>query len=113
MIKSHAALRSRSLALCAALVAPSTSPYPAPLVRCSPHHPQALAQCDGFIRRLGYQRTAVDDTATAAQQISTKRLKNQGAICSSRAAELYGLEILQAGIQDVKDNVTRFVVLSR
>jgi arogenate/prephenate dehydratase len=74
---------------------------------------QALAQCDGFIRKMGYSRTPTDDTATASQLVSTKKLANTGAISSSRAAELYGLEILQSGIQDVENNVTRFVVLSR
>lgn len=36
-----------------------------------------------------------------------------GALCSRRAAELYGLEVLEEGVQDVKDNITRFLVLSR
>ena len=76
-------------------------------------HPQALAQCDGYIRRLGVPREAVDDTAGAAQMIQSQGLINTGAICSTRAAELYGLDIIETNIQDVKENVTRFVVLSR
>ncbi len=36
-----------------------------------------------------------------------------GALCSRRAAELYGLDVLEEGVQDVKDNITRFIVLSR
>lgn len=76
-------------------------------------HPQALAQCDGYIRRLGVPREAVDDTAGAAQMIQSQSLINTGAICSTRAAELYGLDIIETNIQDVKENVTRFVVLSR
>ncbi|GAX74348.1 hypothetical protein CEUSTIGMA_g1797.t1 [Chlamydomonas eustigma] len=76
-------------------------------------HPQALAQCDSYIRTLGITREAVDDTAGAAQMVSQQHLENVGAISSSRAAELYGLDIIEAGIQDVKENVTRFVVLSR
>ncbi|CAG9463757.1 unnamed protein product [Pedinophyceae sp. YPF-701] len=77
-------------------------------------HPQALAQCDGYIRSLnGVVREAVDDTAGAAQAIAQGKLQDTAAIASRRAAELYGLEILEEGIQDNKDNVTRFIVLSR
>jgi len=55
----------------------------------------------------------VDDTAGAAQMVSTQQLKGVAAVASRRAAELYGLEILDEGIQDFKDNVTRFIKLSR
>jgi len=40
-------------------------------------------------------------------------LEGVGAVCSRRAAELYGLDVLAEGVQDVKDNITRFIVLSR
>lgn len=76
-------------------------------------HPQALAQCDGYLRRMQVVREAVDDTAGAAQVVARQGLTGVGAICSRRAAELYGLDVLEEGIQDVKDNVTRFLVLSR
>jgi len=45
--------------------------------------------------------------------LSTQELENVGAICSRRAAELYGLTVMAEGVQDVKDNITRFIVLSR
>jgi Prephenate dehydratase len=51
--------------------------------------------------------------AGAAQLVSKQGLKDVGAIASKQAGELYGLEILDEGIQDMKDNVTRFIVLSR
>jgi arogenate/prephenate dehydratase len=40
-------------------------------------------------------------------------MQGVAAVASHRAAELYNLEILDEGIQDMKDNVTRFLVLSR
>ena len=76
-------------------------------------HPQALAQVDGYLRRLGVVREAVDDTAGAAQAVAAQRLEGVAAVASRRAAELYGLEVLDEDIQDAKDNVTRFIVLSR
>ncbi|GFH10960.1 uncharacterized protein HaLaN_06368 [Haematococcus lacustris] len=42
-----------------------------------------------------------------------QELQGVGAVCSRRAAELYGLDVLEEGVQDVKDNITRFIVLSR
>jgi prephenate dehydratase len=43
----------------------------------------------------------------------TQELHGTGALCSRRAAELYGLDVIEEGVQDVKDNITRFLVLSR
>jgi arogenate/prephenate dehydratase len=77
-------------------------------------HPQALAQTDGYTRRMiGVVREAVDDTAGAAQLIAEKGWRDAAAVASRRAGELYGLDVLDEGIQDARDNVTRFLVLSR
>jgi len=84
-----------------------------PEVRRAMSHPQALAQVDGYLRRLGVVREAVDDTAGAAQAVASGRLEGVAAVASRRAAELYGLEVLDEDIQDARDNVTRFIVLSR
>ncbi|XP_062210860.1 arogenate dehydratase 2-like isoform X2 [Phragmites australis] len=77
-------------------------------------HPQALAQCEHTLTELGIEhREAVDDTAVAAKFIAEQILQDTGAIASSLAAELYGLEVLGENIQDDKDNVTRFMMLAR
>nr|D3U717.1 RecName: Full=Arogenate dehydratase 3; Short=PhADT3; AltName: Full=Prephenate dehydratase ADT3; Flags: Precursor [Petunia x hybrida]ACY79504.1 arogenate dehydratase 3 [Petunia x hybrida] len=78
-------------------------------------HPQALAQCELTLTKLGLNvaREAVDDTAGAAEYIAANNLRDTAAIASSRAAELYGLDILEQGIQDDLSNVTRFVMLAR
>lgn len=77
-------------------------------------HPQALAQTDGYTRQMpGVERIAVDDTAGAAQTIAENGWKDAAAIASRRAGELYGMNIVDEGIQDMKDNVTRFIVLAR
>ncbi|XP_022969552.1 arogenate dehydratase 3, chloroplastic-like isoform X1 [Cucurbita maxima] len=78
-------------------------------------HPQALAQCEQTLTKLGLNAAceAFDDTAGAAEQISLYNLQDTAAIASARAAKIYKLEILANGIQDDSRNFTRFVVLSR
>lgn len=76
-------------------------------------HPQALSQCDGYLTRMGVVKEAVDDTAGAAKMIAAGQMRECAAVASSRAAELYGLEVLDSGIQDDQDNFTRFIALSR
>jgi arogenate/prephenate dehydratase len=76
-------------------------------------HPQALAQCDRFLRSLtGVEVVATYDTAGSAKLIRTRQLAGAGAIASSRAAALFGLDVLEVGIQDFADNVTRFLIVS-
>lgn len=76
-------------------------------------HPQALAQCEHTLTKMGVVREAVDDTAGAAKFVSTNQLQDAGAVASSFAAEIYDLNILARDIQDDSDNVTRFLMLAR
>ncbi|XP_061984767.1 arogenate dehydratase 2-like isoform X3 [Populus nigra] len=76
-------------------------------------HPQALAQCENTLTKLGLVREAVDDTAGAAKHVALQKLEDTGAVASSAAASIYGLNILAEDIQDDSDNVTRFLILAR
>jgi len=76
-------------------------------------HPMALMQCEDFLDSLsGIRVLEHDDTALAARDIQEKGLVGTAAICSSLAAEIYGLEILAAGVETNKRNFTRFFILA-
>ena len=93
------------------LALPGTS---LPAIRRVFSHPQALAQCEQYLHTLsGVEIVATYDTAGSARLIQDGQLADTAAIASSRAAELFGLEILQAGIQDYADNITRFILIAR
>jgi prephenate dehydratase len=76
-------------------------------------HVHAVGQCRDFLRRQGYRVVVVADTAGAAADIAQARDPTRGAIASRLAAEIYGLEILKADIEDAEHNTTRFLVLAR
>jgi prephenate dehydratase len=76
-------------------------------------HPQALAQCEAFLRRLGAEAVAVYDTAGSARRLAARPEAGAAAVASPRAAELYGLWLLARGIQDDPDNTTRFYVVGQ
>ncbi len=85
-----------------------------PAVRRVFSHPQALAQCEMFLHTLpGIEIVATYDTAGSARMIREGNLTDTAAIASLRAAEIFGLSVLQAGIQDYADNITRFVIVGR
>jgi prephenate dehydratase len=74
-------------------------------------HPIALMQCGDFLDTLPYVKVVEhEDTALAARDIQTNLWKNNAAICSSRAAEIYGLNVLAQGIETNKRNFTRFLI---
>lgn len=73
-------------------------------------HSHAIAQCQEFISQNGIQPHYAVSTASAAKNIIGDRSK--AAIGNKKAAELYGLEILKANIQDTDNNETRFIVVS-
>src|SRR6266702_3661639 len=76
-------------------------------------HPQALAQSDEYLRELNVEVVATYDTAGSAKMVREENLVGVAAIAGAGAAELYELEILARSIQTIKDNYTRFIVLSR
>jgi arogenate/prephenate dehydratase len=65
-------------------------------------HPQALAQCENTLTKLGLVREAVDDTAGAAKQIAFENLNDAAAVASEKAAKIYGLNIVAKDIQVLK-----------
>jgi len=76
-------------------------------------HVHAIPQCRLLIKDLKLTPHIHADTAGAAREIAARGDKTQGAIASRLAGEMYGLEILKEGIQDIPNNTTRFLVLSR
>lgn len=78
-------------------------------------HPQALGQCRRFLDRClpAAEQVAALSTAAAVQTVATGEDRHIAAIGTSRAAELYGAEVLAHDIQDVRANLTRFVALAR
>lgn len=73
----------------------------------------ALDQCTGLIRQHGFQPVASHDTAGSAKDLAARGARDEAVIASTRAAELYGLEILAREIEDEPFNYTRFMLLSR
>jgi len=77
-------------------------------------HPQALGQCDAFLRSLN--NVVVHqfyDTAGAAKMIADEHRGNAAAIASEQAAKHYGLAILRRNIETDHRNFTRFLILSK
>jgi chorismate mutase/prephenate dehydratase len=77
-------------------------------------HPQALAQCGRFLRRMqGCRAESVNDTAEAARRVAEEDDLSQAALANEVAARRYGLTVLARGVADEEENLTRFVVVGR
>lgn len=76
-------------------------------------HPQGLAQCEKYLRRLGVQTEATYDTAGSVKMVKERGERSLGAIASNWAAKLYDMNILEEGIEDNPANYTRFLVLGK
>jgi len=74
-------------------------------------HPQALAQCHANLVKMGVECINQADTAGSARQLHETGDLHAAAIASSRAAEVYHLEILSTDLEDNPANYTRFLVL--
>ncbi len=82
-------------------------------IRTVHSHVHALGQCRKVIRELGLTPVIAGDTAGAAREVAEAADPTQAAISPPLAADIYGLEVLQADVEDEEHNTTRFIVLSR
>lgn len=76
-------------------------------------HTQALSQCNIFLKNFDFTGITFSNTATAAKFVSESEKNNIAVICSESAAKKYGLKIIRKGIQNVTNNTTRFIVISK
>jgi prephenate dehydratase len=75
-------------------------------------HPVALAQCREFLQKHPQLKIVeAEDTAGSAADIKNGHLTGHAAICSRYAADLYGMKVLEEGIETNKHNFTRFLVI--
>lgn len=76
-------------------------------------HPIALMQCGEFLKAHPQMKVVErDDTAGSAAEIASGGLAGHAAICGELAARIYGLDILERGIETNKHNFTRFLLLA-
>lgn len=76
-------------------------------------HPMALMQCEQYLRRHPNLKMIEHfDTAGSAKEIAENKLTGHAAVCGDYAARLYGLEILESGIETNRRNFTRFLIVA-
>ena len=76
-------------------------------------HPQALMQCRKNLAKFKFTKQPFSNTAAAAQYVAQAGANNKAALCTELAAEIYGLQMVKKNIEDIKDNKTIFVVISK
>ena len=75
-------------------------------------HPQALGQCKEFIKRYRLEPIPYYDTAGSVKMLRENHIHNAAAIASRVAADVYGMRVIMEGIEDSKNNYTRFLVIA-
>ncbi len=76
-------------------------------------HSMAIGQCNAAIKKYNLDVIIMADTAGSAKFISEQGTTEDSAIASTLAADTYGLDIVDTNIQDMKNNTTRFLIMSK
>ena len=82
-------------------------------IQSAASHPQALAQCSDFLKAHSIKAVSRIDTAKSCEKIVLEQDKTKAAIASKLAAEIYGLDILAANIENANNNTTRFLIMQK
>ena len=75
-------------------------------------HPQSLMQCAKYLQNYDWQQISMKNNAFAAKKVAEEKDATQAAIAGTHAAEVYGLDILEKGINQSDTNSTRFIVVT-
>ncbi len=75
-------------------------------------HPQSLMQSSRFLAEHDWRQISMQNNAFAAKKVSEDQDRSQAAIASEYAAKVYGLEVLQHGVNQEEDNSTRFIIVT-
>lgn len=75
-------------------------------------HPQSLMQSAHYLTEKGWQQISMKNNAFAAKKVAQDLDKTQAAIAGETAAGIYGLEVLEKGVNDLKENSTRFIIVT-
>lgn len=76
-------------------------------------HHQALSQCSSFMDTFGFTGVTYSNTAAAAKYVAESNRTDIAAICSLQAAKKYGLQVMKRNIQNISNNRTRFIAISK
>jgi len=78
-------------------------------------HPVSFLQCNEYLEKYfpNVERKELGDNARVAKIISGEKISYAAAISNLRSAELYGLQVIDKGIETIKKNYTRFWILSK
>ena len=75
-------------------------------------HPQSLMQSAKFLEEHDWQQISMQNNAFAAKKVADEKDKTQAAIASEHAGKIYGLEVLQKGVNHSGTNSTRFIIVT-
>ena len=75
-------------------------------------HAQSLMQSAHYLQEKGWQQISMKNNAFAAQKVAEDKNPTEAAIASEYVAKVYGLEILEKGVNDLKENSTRFIIIT-
>lgn len=75
-------------------------------------HPQSLMQSARFLGSRDWKQVSMQNNAFAAKKVAEDQDPSQAAIAGEQAAAVYGLEVLQRGVNDCGGNSTRFIIVT-
>ncbi len=75
-------------------------------------HPQSLMQSSRYLAAHDWRQISMQNNAFAAKKVADEQDKSQAAIASEYAAKVYGLKVLQRGVNQEEDNSTRFIIVT-